>query len=262
MPAPFVVPAGSLGTSGTHFVPEPSPSLNEAALGPVELTDPTRQAGLGAMGHARAAAAEAMRWARRAHTDVDLSQPGRHRKAAQVAATAISPAVDTLAKAQAAYTKELAELGEKLSGPKGDFSEIQIAEVRSKVGSKPATARFAAIAKSIEKGSDLVVAALTRSDPILNDCLTEAEQAEVLNLWRKARFPAEHARFHRLSLDAELLEKAGRILQNYQRSTYNQSIVNTPVMTEHRGAGPRPLNRGAAPDLEARAKAMTAVLGL
>jgi hypothetical protein len=136
---------------------------------------------------------------------------------------------------------------------------VLIAVIARSAG-KLATQRFAAIAKSIEKGNDLAVAALTRSDPLLNDYLSEPEQSAVLDLWRKARFPDEHARFHRLSLDAELLEKAGKILQNYQRSCYNDSVVNAPVFTEHRGAGPRPINRGAAPSLEDRAKAMTAVL--
>lgn len=261
-PADRLVPAGSLGTSGTFFVGEPSPSLHEGALGPVEARDATRQGALAALGHMRAAAADAMRRARLAHTNPDLTAPARHRRASEVAAQSISPAVDTLAKAQASYAKELEGLTAKLSGPKGDFQEITLVEIRSKLsGMKPAE-RFMAIKRSIEKGSDLTVAALVSADSLVTtDLLSEPERAEVLNLWRKSRFPEEEARLHRLTLDTELLEKAGRILQNYQRSTYNESIVNAPVvMTEHRGSGPRPLNRGAVPSLEDRARAMSKIL--
>jgi hypothetical protein len=255
-------PAHSLGTSGTFHVPDPSPSLNEAALGEVEARDATRQAALGAMGHARAAAADAMRRARLVHVDPNISPAGRHRQAAERAAQSISPAVDTLAKAQATYAKELAELGEKLAGPKGDFTEMQLFEIRTKLSGMTPTARFAAIRRSIERGGDATVAALVNADPLVSDGLvTEPERAEVMNLWRKARFLDEHARHQRLSLDAELLEKAGKILASYQRSCYNDSVVNAPPQpTEHRGAGPKPLNRGAMPNLEDRAKAMTATL--
>ena len=59
--------------------------------------------------------------ARSAHADQTLSMPERHRRAAELAAKAVLPFLDTVEKTQAIYAKELEKLREKLDGPAGEF---------------------------------------------------------------------------------------------------------------------------------------------
>jgi len=48
---------GRLGSSSTHAVLDPSPSLDPRSLGEIGEKDKTRQAGVAALGHAKAVAA-------------------------------------------------------------------------------------------------------------------------------------------------------------------------------------------------------------
>jgi hypothetical protein len=70
--------------------------------------------------------------------------------------------------------------------------------------------------------------------------------------------------FQRLETDVAIIERAGRILQNYQTSAIaNPSIVanGIPPTANVRGApGPSPRSRANAPTLEERARHMTRVL--
>jgi hypothetical protein len=106
---------------------------------------------------------------------------------------------------------------------------------------------------------------MTKSDPFLTDgFLSEAEREVMMDHWRRARFPEEHARLRRLEVDVELVNNAGKILENYQRSTHNPSIVaeGLPPMPRVRGMpGPTPINRGAhSLSLAERARATTAMI--
>jgi hypothetical protein len=187
----------------------------------------------------------------------------RHRTAASLAAKAVLPFLDTLEKTQATYNKDLAKLNEKLAGPTGNFHEIEIAEARSKLAGMPPQHRFSTIKRAIEKGSDLIVAAM-RSDAFLTDgFLTEAEQSVLVDHWRQSRFPEEFQRLRRLETDVAILERDARILQSYQQSIANGAIVanGIPPTGDTWGApGPAPKNYGAAPTLAERAARMKAAL--
>lgn len=162
--------------------------------------------------------------ARLAHTDQALSIIGRHAKAAEVNAKAILPALDTIEKARKIYEHELTALREKLAGPVIEASEIQIAEVWSKLARLPQTIRFTRVSQSIDKGSDLLVAAVVGCDAFLSDFLSEAEKSVILEKWQRAKMPEEYARLKVLEADSEHLERTGRLLENWQRSCYNGSI--------------------------------------
>jgi hypothetical protein len=123
--------------------------LNPAALGEVDAKDRTRQSGGAAIGHAAVIASAMCAAARSAHIDPELSTIARHRRAAELSAKAVLPWVSTMETAQAAYTKEMEKLREKVAGPAGDgFSEIQVAEARSKLSGMQPQQRFAAIKKA------------------------------------------------------------------------------------------------------------------
>jgi hypothetical protein len=102
--------------------------------------------------HGRIVANAARDVARQAHADMTLDVPSRHRKAQELSAKAVLPFVSTYETAKKAVDKELVPLGEKLSGPTGEFSELQLTEARTKLSGMKAPARFAAITKSIDKG--------------------------------------------------------------------------------------------------------------
>jgi hypothetical protein len=155
MPASFSN-TGNLGTSGTWQVPSPSPSIDEGCLGPVEASDKTRQAGFAAIAHARAAATAACAGARDAHVDPTLSINQRHARAAEITARALAPVADSLAKARKIYEKD-SDTVRSILAPTIEASEVQIAEVRSKLSGLPQGVRFTRVSQSIDKGSDLLI---------------------------------------------------------------------------------------------------------
>ena len=183
------------------------------------------------------------------HGDQTLDVPTRHRRAHEAAAKAILPFLDTFEKTQANYTKEITKLHELLDVPGGEFSELTLAEARSKLIGMQPHFRFAAIKKSIEKGSDLLVAVITKSDEFLvGDLLNDGEREEMISKWRAAKFPDQYARLVELETDFAKVEGAGKIMDGYLRSCANQSIVaggDLPPVASVRGTGPAPTNRAA-----------------
>jgi hypothetical protein len=241
-----------------------SASINEAALGTVDAADKVRQSAFATMAHARAAAQEAARAAREAHASPTLSVIEKHAKAAEVSAKAILPAIDSLEKARKTYDAKLDEL-RKMLAIKSDASEQQLTEIRSKLAAMPQTMRYAKIAKNIDDGHDSVVAAVVSCDPFLADFVTEPERAALVEKWRAARWPQEHARLKELESDNGHLEMTATRLQSWQRTCFNSSISARDVQPatpyqQHGAPGPRPINRGAAPGLVERAAIMTAAL--
>jgi hypothetical protein len=255
--------SGNLGTSGTWQVPSPSESIDERCLGPVEASDKTRQSAFAAIAHARAAATDACAEARAAQVDPALSIPQRHARAAEITARALAPVSDSLSKARKIYEKELGEVRAILA-PTVEASEVQIAEVRSKLSGLPQGVRFTRVSQSIDRGSDLLVAAVVSCDAFLSDFLTEPERSVLLEKWQRVRFPEEFARLKTLESDIEHLEGKGRLLENWQRSTHNPNIGARDIYSTRPGArgapGPIPSNRGAAMNLEQRAAATGAAI--
>jgi len=91
-------------------------------------------------------------------------------------------------------------------------------------GSNRPTERFAKVRRSVESGSDLTVAALTKLDPFLVEgVISDGERAAILDLWRKLRHPEDFARLTRLELDAEVVANTAKIIASYQKSMSSQS---------------------------------------
>lgn len=254
---------GTLGSSGTFAVPDPSPSLNPAILGEVSEKDRVRQSGFAAIGQAQAISVAMAATARGIHVDQALDMPTRHRKAHSETAKMMAPLVDTIAKATEAYAKESTKLHAVLDAPAGEFLEIDRHRALTKILGLPPTARLASIKRNIDKGSDLLVAVLTKSDAFfIEGVISDGERQVVIDYWRKARFPEQALRLQVLELDMEKIGNTNRILENYQGSMSNASIVAEGIPTPAvRGApGPAPVNRGAAMTLEQRARATTAAI--
>jgi hypothetical protein len=102
-PAP---PRRTLGTSGVHFVPPISPSLNPAILGQVAASDKVRQLGLNAVTIAQRQAEAARHGSMAIHGDLSIPAPERYRRAYDVSTAALMPAAHPLEKARRAIEKE------------------------------------------------------------------------------------------------------------------------------------------------------------
>lgn len=159
----------SLGTSGSHAIPEFSPSLNPLALGEVDRADKTRMSGVAAVGHATAIATAMRDSSREIHANEKYSIPERHRLAAEKTAQLAKPFLDTFEKSMALYERDIKRLHEKLDAPEGSFSELALTDARVKLSGIPPQQRVVAIKKSIDKNSDLLISVLTKSDPFLVD---------------------------------------------------------------------------------------------
>jgi hypothetical protein len=183
-----------------------------------------------------------------------------HEESAKLA----KPFLDTMESTTATYERERVKLAAKLGAPAGEFSEIQIAEARSKLSGMQATARFTAIKRSIDKGSDLLVAVMTKSDPFLvGDLLSESEQAVMIDHWRKSRFPQEFLRSQVIESDIIKISNTARLLENYQRTMSNPSIAAgalAPSPIQYGKPGPQPRDRGRALSLEDRANITAAAI--
>src|SRR3984893_16665096 len=152
--------------------------------------------------------------------------------------------------------------------PSAALSEIDSHGAISKLLGLPQQQRYAKVRRSVEGGSDLLVAALTKSDPFLVEgALSHGERPAILDLWRKTRFPEDYARLTRLELDAEVVSNTAKIIAAYQKSMSNQSIATAaggipPMLPNQRGApGPRSVDRGFhSPLLAERAAATTRMI--
>jgi hypothetical protein len=283
MTAPFVQSAPqrrSLGTSGVFSMPDPSPAIDEAALAPREAAcknlemdalriaattavrgDKIRSLAVDALKIARQQAKAACHAVGAIHGDPKLAAADAHRRADAVATAAIFPALEPLEKARRALEKSIEELRAATAGPAGvELSDVQLAEIRSKLSGLPQAQRVAKIARSIEKGSDQLASAVFNCDPFLCDFLTDVEISTLRELWARTRMPDSVTRLAQLESDLGHVDRTGKVLQTFQRSCANQAIVaggNPPdVVAGTRGAhGPVPVDRSRSTSLVERALA-------
>jgi hypothetical protein len=227
---PIARPPGNFGTSGSHHVPDVSPSINPEILGAVPPRDKVRQLAVTALTIANRQAEAACHGSRQIHSDAALPAPDRHRRADSFATTALMPCLDPIEKARRTYEKELAGLREKLARP-AEISEIKQTEIRSKLAGLPAIDRVRAIIRSIEKGNDDVASSVLNGDRLLTDFLTDTEESVIRDTWGRVRFPDEAARVKVLESDLSHLERTSRILVSYQRECAGPSIVAPPATT-------------------------------
>jgi hypothetical protein len=223
-------PPGSLGTSGQHFVPDPSPSLDPTIFGQIEPKDTVRQLGVKALTIAKRQAAAARNGARQAHSDPQLSSVERYRRAHDISTAALMPAAEAIEKALAAYSKEITATRAATAGPSGlDLSDVRLAEIRSKLSGLPQDDRYAKIARAIERGNDEVAAAVLNADRFFTDFLLDVELSTLRALWAKLRMPESVARLAQLESDQRHIERTGKILVSYQLACAGPSIVQPPA---------------------------------
>ncbi len=245
---PIARPPGNFGHSGTHHVPDVSPSLDTAVLGPVEPRDKVRMLGVKAMEVAKQQADAACHGSRSIHGDLTIPSPERHRRAHDVSTSALLPCGDVLEKSRRAYEKEIGELRAATAGPSGlDLRDVRLAEIRTTLGGLPQGQRYAKIVKSIERGSDQLAAAVLGCDRFLSDFLTDLELEEIRACWAKLRMPESVARLAQLESDLSHIERTAKILISYQSACAGPPIIphvapaGSAVVI--RGSGPPPRNR-------------------
>jgi hypothetical protein len=96
MPAPFPGPQSGpqrrMGVSGVHHVPDLSPSIDPAILGPGEPRDKTRNLAVTALTALQTQGNAAANATRQIHGDQSLGEAEKHRRAAKASADLILPA--------------------------------------------------------------------------------------------------------------------------------------------------------------------------
>ena len=250
MPPPFSGPqpaaSRTLGTSGVFNVPDLSPSVDAAILGPVEPRDKVRNLGAAALTALQTQGNAAAHACRQIHGDESLGEAERHRRAAKTSADLILPAQPCLEKALGAYRKSIEELTAMLAGPSIEVSDVQQIEIRSKLSGLAPDKRVGAIIRSVEKGSDLTAAVVLGSDRFLVDFLSDVELEVIRATWARLRHPDEVALLGQRQSDLGHLERGASVMQSWQRKTHNPAIAAAlPIGSiQQRGAaGPPPIDR-------------------
>lgn len=247
---PIARPPGNLGTSGQHFVPPVSPSLDPAIFGEVEPRDTVRMLGVKAMAVVRQQALAAQHGSRQIYSDPTIPAPEKHRRADAVATAAIMPALEPLEKARRTFEKSISELHAMLAGPAVELSDVRGIEIRSMLAGLPADKRFAAISRAVARGDNSIVAAVLGSDRLLTDFLSDLEVERICDHWAKTRHPDEVALLAQRELDLGHVERAGKILISYQRECAGPNVLPQVAPAGSsvviRGSGPAPVNRAFA----------------
>jgi hypothetical protein len=255
-------PSRKMGTSGTHFVPPLSPSLDPAAIENIEPKDRVRHEAAEALKLARSCADVALAEARRIHVDPTLDLPTRHRRAHDESFRLIAPAIAPLEAARAKNAKAIEELKKIIAGPMVELSDAAAIEIRTRLAGLPKDQRMAAIARSIGKGSDTIVAALLGAgvDRFLSEnILSDIEIDAVHSLWAKTRHPGEVARLAILEMDERALAIGAAALQTFQRGCSDQAFIAADVAgirpggTSYGAPGPTPADRSRGMDVATRA---------
>jgi hypothetical protein len=163
---------------------------------------------------------------------------------------------------RAKNAKAIGELKKIIAGPTVAISDAQAIEIRTRLAGLPKDQRMAAIARSIAKGSDAVVAALLGpgTDRLLTEnILNDIEIDAVRSLWANSRHPDEVARLAILEKDERALAIGAAALQTLQRGCSDPVIVAADVAgirpggTSYGAPGPTPADRSRGMDVAVRA---------
>jgi len=247
-------PSRKMGMSGTHFVPPVSPSLDPAAIHNIEPKDRVRHEVAAALALGKSCGDVACKTVREIHVDPTLDMPTRHRCAHDQSFKLIAPALGPMEAARAKIVKAIEESKKIIAGPTVELSDDQAIEIRSRLAGLPKDQRMAAIARSIAKGSDAVVAALLGAgvDRFLSEgILSDIEIDAVRQQWALARHPGIVERLAVLERDERALAIGAAALQTFQRGCSDQSIILADVAgmrpggTSRSAPGPMPVSRGA-----------------
>jgi hypothetical protein len=209
------------------FIPLPSPSIHEGALGDVDASDGPRSFCQEALRALRLAAEKSRVATLAVHGDLTRSNGAQHvdaHRASYQISHQVLPLVD-----RAAETLRTAINGLKMKtqGPAEDVSvrgNMQAAELRQLLAGMTQQARLAAISKSLAEGDDSLAAAALHASRFLTG-LSEIEQQHVRMQWAEKRRPAELKRIKQLESDLVHLERAGKLLIAFQQKCADQNIV-------------------------------------
>lgn len=169
-----------------------------------------------------------------------LGEAERHRRANKASADLILAAQPHVEKALAVGEKSIAELLAMLAGPTVELSDMQLVEFRTTLSGKPKQDRVRAIIRSIEKGSDQLVAAVLGCDRFLTeDFLSDVELSAIREAWGRARQPDECRLLAQRQSDLAHLKRGASVIQSWQRQTHNPAIADTVIQAG--GTSGRPL---------------------
>jgi hypothetical protein len=193
---------------------------------------------------------------REIHVDPTLDMPTRHRRAHDQSFKLIAPAWGPMEAARAKILKAIEQSKKIIAGPTVEISDAQAIEIRTRLAGLPKDQRMAAIARSIGKGSDAVVAALLGAgvDRFLSEnILSDIEIDTVRRQWALARHPDVVARVAILEKDERALAIGAAALQTFQRGCADQAIVAGGLLpnvraggTTYGAPGPSPVDRSRA----------------
>jgi hypothetical protein len=226
-----------LGTSGVFGIPHPSPSLNEAVLGPVDSRDATRQRIASAIAAARIAAHKAREVSTAIHGDQTLSPGAAHIKSNEFSFKITNACLPQLDSARQALETELNGLRKITSAPPlaSDNRSVHTAtEIRSALALMSPADRRKCLSAAIAENDDTTVSAVLSAPRFLAN-LKPAEVENLRNQWAEKRFPDELKRIKTLEADADHLQRAGNLLIGFQRLCADQNVV-TAAQRSHDAA--------------------------
>jgi hypothetical protein len=126
-------PSRKMGTSGTHYVPPVSPSLDPAAIQNIEPKDRVRHEAAAALALGRSCGDVACKTVREIHVDQTLDLPTPHRRAHDQSFKLIAPAIAPLEAARAKNAKACEELRKITAGPAIELSDAAAIEIRTRL---------------------------------------------------------------------------------------------------------------------------------
>jgi hypothetical protein len=213
------------------FVPLPSPSIHEGALGAVDPADGPRSFAQEALRALRLAAERSRVAASAIHSDLTLSNGGQHVKAHDVSYRLTHQTLPLADRAAQTCRTAITALRMRLTGPVEDTSArgvAQAAEIRKALAGMTQQARLAAISKSMSEGDDSLASAALHASRFLTG-LSEIEQQHVRHQWCVRNRPDELKRIKQLEDDLMHIERAGKLLTGYQLKMADPSIVSAAL---------------------------------
>jgi hypothetical protein len=218
-----------LGTSGTHGIPMPSPSLNEGVLGPVDSGDITRQGTAAAIAAARIAAHKAREAAQAIHTDMPLSEGAKHVRANEFTFKVTNCQLPVIDRARERLEAELTGLQKLTSAPPlvNDNRAVHTAtEIRTALSLMTPSDRRKCLSVAVQEDDDATVSAVLSAPRYLAN-LKPAEVESLRAQWQQKRFPDELKRIELLEKDLDHLQpvcQLGRCSRLWAAMTFEGMI--------------------------------------
>lgn len=227
MPGPQYTPKPFIHSSVTHVVPEPSPSMDERALGDFDPNDILLQFAHETLKAVRVAAQGCTAACRAIHADTSVSEGGRHVAASEFSFKLSQRALPLVDRANGKFSAEIARLETKIKAPPIDTTirAVQLAtELRLFLRDASQDDRRREITRSLESGDDQTMSAIL-SGPAMLSGLSPADVEVYRTVWQRKRFPNEVARIAQLERAGSAVNLGGTLLLSHQLKMAAPAIV-------------------------------------